>query len=327
MNTELLFQLYSIHSMSGSEKRMRKFLRRRAREYGAESVETDKYGNLLIVKGESETYPCLAAHMDQVQHNHSKDFTVVGIGGDVIGWSPKCHSQQGLGADDKNGIYVCLELLRRLDAVKVAFFVGEEVGCVGSSEVDLSFFSDCRFIIEPDRRGGNDLITSMFCGDVCSQDFIKAIGAEAYGYREEEGSITDVGTLVERGVGISCLNLSCGYYNAHSDSEITVLSELQNCLDFVEHIVLTCTEVYPFEYKPYHYSRCYTYGGYGKYRYLYDQTDYYENGQHDEDYDAMENLVKWHPGIKFEQVSGEYISYFHTRDKDILRDIYEDIVY
>ena len=166
MNKELLFQLYAIHSPSGNEKKMRKFLRKQANKCGATSVETDAYGNLLIVKGESDTYPCLAAHMDQVQNNHSKDFRVVEIEDDVLGWSPKCHSQQGLGADDKNGIFICLELLRKYDIMKVAFFVGEETGCQGSSKVDLEFFKDCRFIIQPDRKGGHDLITSMAVGDV-----------------------------------------------------------------------------------------------------------------------------------------------------------------
>lgn len=247
MNKDLLFQLYGIHSMSGCEKKMRRFLRKQARDCGATGIETDSFGNLLITKGEAETYPCLAAHMDQVQHNHSKDFRVVEIGGDVIGWSPKSHAQQGLGADDKNGIFICLELLRKFDVMKVAFFVGEEVGCEGSGSVDLAFFKDCRFIIEPDRRGSSDLITSMYCGDVCSKKFLNDIGYEDYGYRIDRGTVTDVGELVERGVGISCLNLSCGYYNAHTDEEMVVLPHLENCLNFVSHIVETCKEVYPFE--------------------------------------------------------------------------------
>lgn len=273
MNKDLLFKLYCIHSESGNEKKMRRFLRKVANECGAYAIETDKYGNLLITKGQSETYPCLAAHMDQVQHKHSKDFRVVEVDGDILGWSAKSHEQQGLGADDKNGIFICLELLRKFDVMKVAFFVGEEVGNVGSSQVDLSFFKDCRFIIEPDRRGQTDLITSMYCGAVCSKKFIEDIGYKNYGYKEEHGTITDVGELVERGVGISCLNLSCGYYNAHSDEEITVLSHLENCMNFVEHIVETCKEVYPFEGGYGGYGK--NYGRYGRYSNIY-LDDYYD---------------------------------------------------
>jgi len=291
MNKELLFQLYRIHSRSGSEKKMRRYLRKVAAECGAEEIVTDAYGNLLITKGQSKTYPCLAAHMDQVQDAHSKDFTVVEIGGDVIGYSPKMHEQQGLGADDKNGIFICLELLRKFDVMKVAFFVGEEIGCKGSGEVDLEFFKDCRFIVQPDRKGSSDLITAMFCGSVCSEDFINAIGYEAYGYKKDHGTVTDVGELVDRGVGISCLNLSCGYYEAHSDQEITVLSELENCLNFVEHIVETCTDVYPFE------------GGYGDWDYGYGRYGYHWFGG-----------SKWYSGENKEPSvqTGQKSSYIQT---------------
>lgn len=323
MNKELLFQLYAIHSPSGIEKKMRRFLRKMAKSYGATSVITDKYGNLLITKGESDTYPCLAAHMDQVQDIHSKDFTCGEIAGEVIGWSPKCHEQQGLGADDKNGIFVCLELLKQFDVMKVAFFVGEEVGCDGSSNVDLQFFSDCRFIIEPDRKGGSDLITSMFCGPVCSFDFIDAIGYENYGYAPECGSITDVGELVNRGVGISCLNLSCGYYNAHTDNETTVLSELENCLNFVAHIVTTCTDVYPFVMTDH------SYGGYNR----NNEIEYYENGYYDADYERMADYLKSMPSISKNDIIGCYsycfeASWFFLKQnelEDILSEIYDDV--
>ena len=349
MNKELLFQLYCIHSESGSEKKMRRFLRKVAKDCGAEEIVTDNFGNLLITKGKSNTYPCLAAHMDQVQHVHSKDFTVVEIGGDVIGYSPKCHEQQGLGADDKNGLFVCLELLRKFDVMKVAFFVGEETGCVGSGKVDPKFFKDCRFIVQPDRRGGDDLITSMFCGEVCSDDFVEAIGYKNYGYKFAHGSITDVGELVERGVGISCLNLSCGYYEAHTDQEITVLSELENCLNFVEHIVETCTDVYPFEggyggwaYGCGHYGHYSSglYGGYGRFGgksydgakekssvlpmvqpspssasddcYNEDWDYYFDSGYYDEDIDLMTEYLKIQPDISFSTIFTNYVSDFNA---------------
>ena len=342
MNTELLFQLYSIHSESGNEKRMRRFIRKYIRENcGNVEMVTDSYGNMLCTKGDSKTYPCLASHMDQVQHNHSKDFEVMCNGDRCFGFSWKTMEMQGLGADDKNGIYICLECLKRFDVLKVAFFVGEEVGCQGSKVVDLDFFSDCRFIIEPDRRGSSDLITSMFCGEVCSEDFIKAIGAEAYGYKPERGSITDVGELTEREVGISCLNLSCGYYEAHSDEEYTVLSELQNCLEFVMHIICECREVYPFEGGGYDGYGCYSgygygryYGGYsgGYYSSLgksqkkdvntkvipmssvkddadddYDEVaEYYGDGSYDADFEIMRMYLEWDRNKSFDEIYSLY---------------------
>jgi len=340
MNKDLLFQLYEIHSPSGSEKKMRRFIKRYvASNCGDCKVEQDVHGNLFITKGVSDTYPCLAAHMDQVQSFHSKDFTVVEINGDVIGWSPKCHKQQGLGADDKNGIFICLEILRDVKVLKVAFFVGEEVGCKGSNACDLGFFKDCRFIIQPDRKGSSDLITSMFCGDVCSEEFVKALNAEAYGYEEDQGSVTDVGELVERGVGISCLNLSCGYYDAHTDHEYTVLGELENCLEFVQDIVEFVTDVYPYEYE----GRSYGYFG-GRYGSKLDFYDYdYNYGynywggkkkdkwQDDEywdmyecDFGEMQKILESQPDLTFEEVLADWHMNFFIKDSDLLRDIYED---
>ena len=325
MNTELLFQLYAIHSPSGNEKKMRRFLRRQAYQCGATSVETDNSGNLLITKGVSDTYPCLAAHMDQVQQNHSKDFRVVQIGDDVLGWSPKSHMQQGLGADDKNGIFVCLELLRSCDVLKVAFFVGEETGCVGSHAVDLTFFSDCRFIVQPDRMNGDDLITSMAVGDVCSKEFIEALHADKFRYQEAHGSITDVGTLVERGVGISCLNVSCGYYNAHTDRETTILSELQNCLDFVRHIVDTCTAVYPYDYEGYAYGGCSLGYSYGYRNYMDDVDYYYASGNYDEDFEMMEEILQEQKDLTFDDIWTNYVVNFHATSRRMLKDVYDDV--
>lgn len=336
MNKDLLFQLYAIHSPSNGEKKMRKFIKKYIRKNcGEVDVTQDMYGNLLCKKGDSETYPCLVSHIDQVQRNHSKDFQCV-TGNDVVfGFSLKSREQQGLGADDKNGIYICLECLKRYDNIKVAFFVGEEVGCIGSSKADLQFFSDCRFIIEPDRRGSSDLITSMAVGDVCSQDFIAAIsaGTKMYGYKEAHGSITDVGTLVERGVGISCLNLSCGYYEAHTDNEFTILSELDACLHLVTWIVEHCTDVYPYEYT---YGGC-SWGWYGKKQpksradykkdwyddwYGSDKSDY-TLSEWDYDYQTMYDIIAQNPDVTFEDILMRDFMQFMSYDRDTLGEIYD----
>lgn len=326
MNKKLLKKLYEIHALSGHEKKMRRFVMNYARQCGKIAMTVDEFGNLFITKGISETYPCLAAHLDQVQHSHAKDFTAIECGeGIIFGYSPRQRTQQGLGADDKNGIFICLECLKKYDVLKLAFFVGEETGCVGSSQCDLEFFKDCRFIIEPDRRGAHDLITSMFCGEVCSQEFINAIAAERFGYREEQGSITDVGELVERGVGISCLNLSCGYYEAHSDHEHTVLADLQNCLEFVQNIIETCTDVYPFVYE----WRLSSYGKYDdRYGYgVYDlRDDDYEEWGYGEDFEEMYNLVRYNYISSFDEIEMLYKQNFVTSDISSLKNIYEDVV-
>lgn len=246
-NTELLRNLYCVFSPSRGEKKMRKFIKDYIRRNipGVE-VSTDKVGNLYAKKGESDTYPCVVSHIDQVQHEHGKDFRCYTVDGKVFGFSPSAMKMRGLGADDKNGIWVCLQVLAKYDIMKCAFFVGEEIGCVGSSDADMDFFDDCRYVLQCDRRNGGDLITSIW-GSLCSDEFLKDTDYESFGYKTTSGLTTDVGTLKDNGLKVSCVNMSCGYYAPHTDEEYTVLSELENCLHFVEHIIETCTKVYPHE--------------------------------------------------------------------------------
>ncbi len=273
---ELLKSLYEIHSPSGNEKKLKRFIKKWVAN-NIEGVECtwDNSGNVYFTKGESDTYPVVVAHLDQVQKSHSKDFKAVVTEDIVFGYSPSEKEYQGLGADDKNGIWIALKCLETFDVIKVAFFVGEEIGCVGSSKCDMNFFSDARFVIEPDRRGGNDLIASISGYDIASTEFLSAFDYESFGYKKTSGLMTDVLELVERGVGVACINLSCGYYNPHSDEEFTVIEDLLNALDLVEHIIITCTDVYAHE-------ATYSYGGYNskwsKYYgcgYGVDDDDYY----------------------------------------------------
>ena len=74
---------------------------------------------------------------------------------------------------------------------------------------------------------------------------MEAIEPEKWGYMEENGLMTDILTLKEKGLEVSCLNVSCGYYNAHTDEEITVKKDLMKSLLFVEHIIEDCTNTYP----------------------------------------------------------------------------------
>ncbi len=244
----LLKKLYEIHSPSGNERAMKKFIKGYVKKHIPEvTFRSDHVGNLYMTRGISETYPCIVAHLDQVQREHSKDFKAIETEDIIFGYSPKNRKREGLGADDKNGIWIALKCLEKYECIKVAFFVSEEIGCVGSRGADLSFFEDTRFVIEPDRRGFENLITDISYTSLCSNDFLRDIGFERFGYKEESGMMTDVLELKERGLGVSCINLSCGYYEPHSDEEFTVKKDLLNCLGLVEHIIENCQSVYPHE--------------------------------------------------------------------------------
>lgn len=241
---KLLKQLYHIDSQSRREQKMIVFIAGWLKENHI-PFTLDKVGNILATKGESETYPCVCAHMDEVQDPRPEDFSVKRDTGVIYGFSPSKLGQCGLGADDKNGLWIALNLLRRLPVLKVAFFVGEEIGCYGSERVDLSFFNNVRFVIQCDRKNGSDFINKASSVKLCEDSFMNAVGMEKFGYKPCTGMLTDVVTLRERGLAVSCCNLSCGYYFPHTEKEVTRWPELENCLAFVEHICTTVTEVQP----------------------------------------------------------------------------------
>lgn len=307
---ETLFSLYKVYSPSRGEKKMRKFIKDWIRRNVPDAqVSVDKSGNVYVVRGESETYPCIVAHMDQVQRLHEKDFTVCKIDNKLFGFSPGAMKMRGLGADDKNGIWVALQCLKKYGAMKCAFFVGEEIGCVGSSAADMSFFSDVRWVVQCDRRNGGDLITDASGVELCSKEFVNAIGPEQFGYKEDDGMMTDVMTLKENGLGVSCVNLSCGYYAPHTDEEYTDIAELENCLAFVEYIVENVTDVYPHDYVP---PKWY------QFQNGYDLSSYYGWGIKEDDvdeeaelWDMIDSYLMNHPEASADEVA--YNVQYYTR--------------
>ena len=242
---KLLKRLYETYSPSGKEWTMIKFIRKYVTKHIPNAkIEIDAIGNIYITKGEATSYPCVVAHLDQVQDLHSRDFVAIETRDIIFGYSPKNRRQEGLGADDKNGIWIAMKCLERHETLKVAFFVSEEIGCIGSSKANMDFFENCRLVIQPDRKGYKDLITNIGRTELCSTEFIEASKFQNYGYSETTGMMTDVLVLKERGLNVSCINLSCGYYEAHTDNEFTVKKDLLKCLRFVEHMIADCTETY-----------------------------------------------------------------------------------
>lgn len=303
---KLLKQLYEIYSPSGSEKRMKKFIKFWINRNVPDAViEHDNTGNLYITRGKAQTYPCVVAHLDQIQKTHSLDFKAVETNEIIFGYSSKNRRQEGLGADDKNGIWVALKCLKKYDVLKVALFVGEEVGCVGSGQCVMHFFDDCRFVLQCDRKHGKDLIINASWSELCSEEFLKDIDYEKFGYKTENGMLTDVATLKDEGLAVSCLNLSCGYYEPHTDHEFTIKAELWNCLALVEHIIENCTNTYPHKDDGY--------GLYGKYY-----------GRSIEEYDMacdmVEDYLSYNPNATADEVYDIFKHDFHL-DKEDFKDI------
>ncbi|MCH5225213.1 MAG: hypothetical protein J1D77_04400 [Muribaculaceae bacterium] len=228
-------------------------------------VYLDSRGNMYIcrrniLKEERKTgFPTLCCHLDQVQKIHSEDFEVKERiyenpetgkqHQELFGWSESRNAQEGLGADDKNGIWVCLKALEKCDHLKVFMSVGEEKGCWGSNRAMLDFFEDSLYILEPDCKGGEEIRTLLRGVPVASKEFEEELEAEKFGYVITEGKTTDILPLTISGVGVSCANIPCGYFNHHKDDEYCNVEELNKCLNFVLFTITNLQKKFPHIYK------------------------------------------------------------------------------
>ena len=115
---KLLVGLYGVYSPSNNEQGMVAFLEKELSNtelYGQLTIEQDSKSNIYITKNidnEETFFPCVAAHIDQVASNGQLT-NVVKVDNCYFGWCNKTHSQKGLGADDKNGIWCALKLLQK----------------------------------------------------------------------------------------------------------------------------------------------------------------------------------------------------------------------
>ena len=250
MDDSLLTALYAVHSPTSNEWGMICFVRQWVKEHVPEAtVEMDRLGNLYITKGGAgEDYPTLVCHLDQVQTLHSDDFEVREEEGMLFGWSEQNQCREGLGADDKNGIYVCLRCLEECPRLKVFMAVGEEKGCIGSNRADMGFFADSLYVIEPDRKGGEESSVVLRGIPCASAEFVEALRLEDFGYALAEGKTSDILALTLNGIGVSCINVPAGYHNPHKDDEYTVLVELERCLAFVKRTIMTLWQRFPHQY-------------------------------------------------------------------------------
>ena len=78
-----------------------------------------------------------------------------------------------------------------------------------------------KLIIEIDRRGSNDAVFYQ-CANI---DFEKYIIGK--GFKTAQGSFSDI-LLIAPKLSIAAVNLSSGYYNAHSLHEYIIRSELES---------------------------------------------------------------------------------------------------
>ena len=220
----------------------------------------------------------------------------------------------GIGGDDKCGIFICLELLRVLSNVKVGFFVSEETGCHGSSKCDVKFLNNVGYIVQYDAPG-NHLITEVCSGIRLFEEngeFINraqvVIGKTMETDMElQSHPYTDVSQLKKKS-DVSCINISCGYYQMHSANEFVVLDDVEKAIRTGINLV----NEFGYEKQVYEYEPP-NWGSYGGLFNLDDADDGWDETLSDGLYDEDEIYTLSDNTIQFEW-GGMTIQSKHTGD-------------
>lgn len=225
------------------QKVLHKFLKRHYKK--KKIVYTEDF---LLAEGDIPI--ALVAHMDTVFKQPAAELFYDRQKN--VMWSPT-----GMGADDRAGVFSIIKIIEAGFRPHVIFTTDEEIGCVGSNE--LSYhpcpFEDLRFIIQLDRRGANDCVFY----ECDNQEFEKYI--EDFGFVTNFGSFTDICELCPRWK-VAGVNLSIGYRDEHTTSEILFVGQMLNTIEKVKKI-LSETNIPSFKYIPSPYS--YVGRGWGNY--------------------------------------------------------------
>lgn len=217
-NRNNLFEVMNVQTASYESERMERFITRRIKKMNLR-YERDTYGNIYVTKGHAKLYPTMACHIDTV-HDVNLNVRVYQTPDAMFAMDTAKMEQYGIGGDDKVGVYITLQMLQHFDNFKAVFFKDEEVGCIGSSQANFTFFDNSTIVLQCDRQGQYDFVnnisnTKLF-DDTLLQD-IQAILDNA-NRKVVTGGLTDV-LQIARNNKVQVANMSCGYYNPHQDNE------------------------------------------------------------------------------------------------------------
>ena len=184
--------------------------------------QEDGLGNFYLQIGENPS-AMFTCHLDTADKSQSKvkhvfDKNIIKTDGKSI-----------LGADDKAGMTVLLYMINKGVPGLYYFFIGEEVGCIGSRKLaaiwkDTEFSKHVSKVVSFDRRGNESIITHQMFGRCCSDDFAKDLakrlneaGCGLSMKLDDTGILTDSAKFMK--LVPECTNISVGYQAEHTFGE------------------------------------------------------------------------------------------------------------
>lgn len=182
---------------------------------------------------------CFVAHMDTVHTETPMKFVENGN---------QLSSPQGIGGDDRCGIFGILCILFALmpqEMMPYLFFSTDEESGMKTTMAGAKYCAKMaepiKFLVELDRANSNDAVYYQ-CGNQNFKDFINT-----FGFKECSGTGSDIKYLCSIW-DVAGVNLSCGYYKAHTTSEYVILSELNSTVDKCIEIAKKSKEVEKFAF-------------------------------------------------------------------------------
>jgi hypothetical protein len=291
-------------------------------------MNKDEHGNLFLELGDSDTM--FTSHLDTATSantpvNHVFEGNIIKTDGTSI-----------LGADDKAGVVIMLYMIQNSVPGLYYFFLGEEVGCVGSRKVaathTMNKLDKIKKVVSFDRRGTTSVISHQGGSRSASDKFTDALAKElndadhTFSYKTDPtGIYTDSVQFVR--LYPECTNISVGYKNEHSFSELQDIEHLEKLAKAVVKIDWANLPVdrdpSKTEYDYYGYGSSYS----SKFDYDNDHDYAYGVGAYGgNSYYKKEAIVDkaWFRDYKF-----SYLSYFNVNSKTKLIesvDLHEDRV-
>jgi len=235
-------------------------------------LQKDEFGNLFIKIGESDAM--FTSHLDTATSALTEVKHV--FDGNLI----KTDGKSILGADDKAGVTIMLYMIENKIPGLYYFFLGEEVGCIGSRKVANKLKTEkiegINKVISFDRRGTDSVITFQSGQRCCSEKFGEELSKQlnlaedTFSYKNDPtGILTDSVQFIS--IYPECTNISVGYRSEHT------FSEVQN-IEHLEKLAEACLKVdwnsLPVDRDP---SKT-EYKSYGRYGYDWDDYDYGYSG-------------------------------------------------
>lgn len=209
---------------------LRSFLAQQLQRYEYETVNGQ---NFMFAQGRIPV--CLVAHIDTVHKTPPRD--VFYDQKKRVMWSP-----DGLGADDRAGVWAILRILGKGYRPSVLFTDLEESGCIGAAEAAKKVCPvGLKYVVEIDRRGFQDAVFY----EEANAKFKRYV--ESFGFKEEFGSYTDICELMDAW-GVACVNVSAGYYNEHTGSEHLYLDDLMMTIERVMNMLSDSPNAPAFEH-------------------------------------------------------------------------------